>query len=150
MPAATARGRGCALPLASSRLGCTCVRAATIGWVTGAASATVGETMQAPSTSAPRPVMHVVTDPAILYFGTPVVLISTLNEDGSANLAPMSSCWWLRQTAMLGLDPTSQTTINLLRTGQCVLNLPSAGQAAHVNCLALTTGTPAVPPHKQA
>jgi flavin reductase (DIM6/NTAB) family NADH-FMN oxidoreductase RutF len=26
-----------------------------------------------------------------LYFGTPVVLLSTENENGSANLAPMSS-----------------------------------------------------------
>ena len=27
--------------------------------------------------------MHKVIEPKILYFGTPVVLISTLNEDGS-------------------------------------------------------------------
>jgi hypothetical protein len=29
--------------------------------------------------------------PSILYFGTPVVLISMLNENGSVNLASMSS-----------------------------------------------------------
>lgn len=34
-------------------------------------------------------------DPAILYFGTPVVLIGSTNEDGSYNLAPMSSAWWV-------------------------------------------------------
>ncbi|MFT6581788.1 MAG: flavin reductase (DIM6/NTAB) family NADH-FMN oxidoreductase RutF [Alphaproteobacteria bacterium] len=28
-------------------------------------------------------------DPAILYWGTPVVLVSTVNEDGAPNLAPM-------------------------------------------------------------
>ena len=39
--------------------------------------------------------MHQSIEPAILYFGTPVVLVSTLNEDGSANLAPMSSAFWL-------------------------------------------------------
>jgi flavin reductase (DIM6/NTAB) family NADH-FMN oxidoreductase RutF len=33
--------------------------------------------------------MHITTDPPILYFGTPVVLISTENEDATANLAPM-------------------------------------------------------------
>lgn len=33
-------------------------------------------------------------EPAILYFGTPVVLIGSTNEDGSFNLAPMSSAWW--------------------------------------------------------
>ena len=39
--------------------------------------------------------MHVTSEPGILYFGTPVVLISTTNEDGSYNLAPMSSAFWL-------------------------------------------------------
>src|SRR6202042_1082484 len=38
---------------------------------------------------------HIVSEPSILYFGTPVVLISSANEDGSANLAPMSSAFWL-------------------------------------------------------
>ncbi len=42
--------------------------------------------------------MHRVIDPSILYFGTPVVLVSSLNEDGSPNVAPMSSAWWLGWT----------------------------------------------------
>jgi flavin reductase (DIM6/NTAB) family NADH-FMN oxidoreductase RutF len=36
-----------------------------------------------------------IIEPAILYFGTPVVLIGSSNEDGSSNLAPMSSAWWV-------------------------------------------------------
>jgi flavin reductase (DIM6/NTAB) family NADH-FMN oxidoreductase RutF len=87
-------------------------------------------------------------DPAILYFGTPVVLISTLNEDGSPNLAPMSSAWWLGQRCMLGLGARSKTPQNLIRTGECVLNLPSADLVEMVNRLALTTGSDPVPPHK--
>ncbi|MEA2222773.1 MAG: hypothetical protein QOH83_1149 [Solirubrobacteraceae bacterium] len=51
--------------------------------------------------------MHTITDPPILYFGTPVVLISTENEDGSPNLAPMSSAWWLGRRCMLGLAVAS-------------------------------------------
>ncbi|HEX7928864.1 MAG TPA: flavin reductase family protein [bacterium] len=94
--------------------------------------------------------MHRAIDPAILYFGTPVVVISTVNPDGSANLAPMSSAWWLRNNCLLGLDPTSRTAQNLLRTGECVLNLPNGDQAELVDRLALTTGTPVVPPHKVA
>ena len=39
--------------------------------------------------------MHVTSEPGILYFGTPVVLISSVNEDGTYNLAPMSSAFWL-------------------------------------------------------
>lgn len=67
---------------------------------------------------------HRVTEPNILYFGTPVVLISTLNADGTANLAPMSSAFWLGWRGVLGLANSSQTAQNLLRTRECVLNLP--------------------------
>ena len=42
-------------------------------------------------------------EPKILYFGTPVALVSSLNEDGSTNLAPISSFWALGWTLMLGL-----------------------------------------------
>ena len=94
--------------------------------------------------------MHSVIDPAILYFGTPVVLISSLNADGSANLAPMSSAWWLGRTCMLGLGARSHTPANILRTGECVLNLPSVHQVAAVNRLARTTGSDPVPSYKVA
>jgi flavin reductase (DIM6/NTAB) family NADH-FMN oxidoreductase RutF len=93
--------------------------------------------------------MNVVTDSAILYFGTPVVLISTLNPDGTPNLAPMSSAWWLGRRCILGLAAASQTTQNLRRTGECVLNLPSSDMAAHVDRIARTTGSCPVPEGKQ-
>jgi flavin reductase (DIM6/NTAB) family NADH-FMN oxidoreductase RutF len=94
--------------------------------------------------------MHVACEPAILYFGTPVVLISTLNEDGSSNLAPMSSAFWLGWRCMLGLGSASKTAQNLRRTKQCVLNLPSVNEVAAVNRLALTTGADPVPKAKAA
>jgi len=91
---------------------------------------------------------HTRIEPGILYFGTPVVLISTLNEDGSPNLAPMSSAFWLGWRAMLGLNSRSKTTQNMLRTGECVLNLPSDSLAPAVDRLALTTGSDPVPQRK--
>lgn len=78
--------------------------------------------------------------PPIFYWGTPVVLITTENEDGTSNIAPMSSAWWLGNRCMLGLGAISQTTINLIRTKQCVLNLASDNMAGAVNALARTTG----------
>ena len=84
---------------------------------------------------------HVISEPSILYFGTPVVLISSENEDGSANLAPMSSMFWLGWRCMLGLDASSKTTENMIRTGECVLNLPSVENVAAVNRLARLTGS---------
>jgi flavin reductase (DIM6/NTAB) family NADH-FMN oxidoreductase RutF len=94
--------------------------------------------------------MHSTIDPAILYFGTPVVLVSSTNPDGSANLAPMSSAWWLGKSCMLGFGARSHTPANIQRTGECVLNLPSVAQVAAVNRLAKTTGSNPVPPHKVA
>ncbi|HEY0671831.1 MAG TPA: flavin reductase family protein [Longimicrobiales bacterium] len=93
---------------------------------------------------------HSVIDPAILYFGTPVVLVSSTNADGTPNLAPMSSAWWLGRSCMLGFGARSHTPANILRTGECVLNLPSVDQVAAVNRLARTTGSDPVPPHKVA
>lgn len=92
--------------------------------------------------------MYQTSEPAILYFGTPVVLISTLNEDGSPNLAPMSSAWWLGWQCMLGFGASSKTPQNMRRTGECVLNLPSVDLVAAVDRLALTTGTNPVPETK--
>jgi flavin reductase (DIM6/NTAB) family NADH-FMN oxidoreductase RutF len=92
---------------------------------------------------------HVVTDPAILYFGTPVVLLSTVNPDGSPNLAPISSVYWLGRQAMLGINRNSQTWANLARTGEVVVALPSPDQVDAVNRLALTTGRDPVSERQQ-
>ena len=93
---------------------------------------------------------HIVSEPSILYFGTPVVLISTQNEDGSANLAPMSSAFQLGWRGILGLSAVSKTTENMIRTGQCVLNLASVDNVAAVNRLACLTGSNPVPAAKVA
>jgi flavin reductase (DIM6/NTAB) family NADH-FMN oxidoreductase RutF len=94
--------------------------------------------------------VHRAIDPAILYFGTPVVLVSSTNEDGSPNIAPMSSAWWLGRSCMLGFGARSQTPANIQRTGECVLNLPSVAEVASVNRLARTTGSNPVPVWKAA
>jgi flavin reductase (DIM6/NTAB) family NADH-FMN oxidoreductase RutF len=94
--------------------------------------------------------MHKIVDLKVLYFGTPVVLIGSRNPDGTANLAPMSSAWWLDRSCMLGLGDAAQTTANLRRTGECVLNLVPSSLADAVDRLALTTGASPVPPRKAA
>ena len=93
--------------------------------------------------------MHHVVPLKVHYYGTPVVLISSTNPDGTTNLAPMSSAWWLNGEAMLGLASASRTTRNIARTGECVLNLPSAALVDHVDRLALLTGEPEISPRKQ-
>jgi len=93
--------------------------------------------------------MHHVSKPEILYFGTPVVLISTCNEDGTANLAPISSVFWLGWRCVVGISGFSKTTENMIRTRECVLNLPSVKEVSQVNLLARTTGSNPVPPGKK-
>jgi flavin reductase (DIM6/NTAB) family NADH-FMN oxidoreductase RutF len=51
---------------------------------------------------------------------------------------------------MLGLGNSAQTTANLLRERQCVLNLTPSSMAGVVDRLALTTAAPVVPSRKAA
>src|ERR1700709_49557 len=92
--------------------------------------------------------MHVVSEPNILYLGTPVVLISTTNEDGSFNLAPMSSAFWLGWRCVLGLAAAAETAPNKARDGGGGRELPAAALAGMVDRLALTTGSDPVPEGK--
>jgi flavin reductase (DIM6/NTAB) family NADH-FMN oxidoreductase RutF len=93
--------------------------------------------------------MHKRSEPEILYFGTPVVLISSCNEDGSFNIAPISSIFWLGWRCVIGISAFSKTTENIRREGSCVLNLPSVNEVSFVNRLALTTGSNPVPNGKK-
>ena len=99
----------------------------------------------------PRPttsVSHRTIDPSILYLGTPVVLISTRNADGTANLAPISSAWWLGKTGVIGMGTRSHTVANLRRERECVLSIPSVDLVTEVDRLALTTGSDPIPRYK--
>src|SRR6202046_3267924 len=91
---------------------------------------------------------HKTVEPAILYLGTPVILNSTLNPDGSYNLAPISSVFWLGWRAMLGFEAVSQTAQNIIRTGECVRNLPPRDQVECINGLSRTAGSNPVPAAK--
>ena len=87
--------------------------------------------------------------PKMHYYGTPVVLISSLNPDGSTNLAPMSSVWWVGTTAMLGMSMNSRTVANLADRPEVVLNLVDGAMVEAVDRLALLTGRVDVPEYKR-
>jgi flavin reductase (DIM6/NTAB) family NADH-FMN oxidoreductase RutF len=93
----------------------------------------------------------VQTSPEILYFGTPVAVLSSLNPDGTTNLAALSSFWALGDRIVLGLTVFGQSAANLSRHGHCVLNLPSPRQWREVERLGHTTGrTPLTDYHRAA
>lgn len=91
-----------------------------------------------------------VIDPPILYYGTPVALIATLNEDGTSNLAPMSSNWALQKTIVLGLGLSSKTVANLRKRPELTINFPDAALWEHVERLAPLTGATPIPEAKLA
>jgi flavin reductase (DIM6/NTAB) family NADH-FMN oxidoreductase RutF len=89
--------------------------------------------------------------PEILYFGTPVAVLSSLNPDGTTNLAALSSFWALGDRIVLGLKLFGQSALNLRRYGECVLNLPSPRQWREVERLGHTTArTPLTDYHRAA
>lgn len=92
--------------------------------------------------------MHQVTPLKVHYYGTPVALLGTRNEDGTPNIAPMSSSWFLGDTGMLGMGDTSQTAANLRREREVVVNLAASELAPAIDRLALTTGNPVVTEHR--
>lgn len=88
---------------------------------------------------------HIEIKPSVLYVGTPVVLITSLNPDGTTNISPMSSVWALYDRVVLGLTSTSKGRENLLRERQLVLNFPSPELWPKVEAIAPTTGRDPVP-----
>lgn len=102
-----------------------------------------------PSVIAPPVRGHVTITPSILYFGTPVMLLSTENKDGTFNLAPMSSAWALGEVIVLGLGAEGQTARNLRGGGDLVINVPAPGQWEAVERLAPLTGRSPVPERKR-
>jgi flavin reductase (DIM6/NTAB) family NADH-FMN oxidoreductase RutF len=92
---------------------------------------------------------HQTISPSVLYFGTPVVLLTSVNRDGTTNITPMSSAWALADRVILGLSSTSQGRENILREQQLTLNFPSPDLWSRVELISRLTGRNPVPLHKQ-
>lgn len=77
------------------------------------------------------------------FFPMPVVLVSTISENGQTNLGPYSLCFPYRiagegRWAMkLNARPDSNTAINLMRTGVCSLNFITDDKKYMENCVML-------------
>lgn len=88
--------------------------------------------------------------PKVLYYGTPVVILSTLNPDGSTNIAPISSSWALGDRLVIGVGLGGRSAENLMARPECVLNVPGQDLLRAVEALAPLTGANPVPEYKQA
>lgn len=72
-------------------------------------------------------------------------LISTVDEGGSFTLSSVLPVLIFGLRATVDLEVSSKTTRNMIRTGECVLNLPSNECVAAVNRLAQLAGTASDP-----
>lgn len=93
---------------------------------------------------------HTQIKPKVLYFGTPIALITTTNPDGTTNISPMSSAWALGDRVILGMSSTSRGGENAKRERELVINLATPAIWENVEAIARTTGAASVAPHKQA
>ncbi|NRD76754.1 flavin reductase family protein [Bacillus sp. BRMEA1] len=91
-----------------------------------------------------------VIRPKILYYGTPVILLNTLNEDETTNISPISSSWALGPFIFLGLSTLGKAYENIVRHRECVMNLPDSQLWEHVERLAPYTGKYPVPDMKKS
>jgi flavin reductase (DIM6/NTAB) family NADH-FMN oxidoreductase RutF len=90
-----------------------------------------------------------IITPKILYYGTPVVLLNTLNPDGTTNISPISSSWALGDYIIIGIGIGGKALENLQSHPECVLNIPCPAQWENVEKLAPFTGKFPVPEYKK-
>lgn len=88
--------------------------------------------------------------PSILYYGTPVILLNTLNQDGTTNISPISSSWALGNIIILGSSTLGKAYENLNNHPECVINVPNPDLWKNVEKLAPLTGKDPVPSEKKA
>ncbi|MEK5332862.1 flavin reductase family protein [Lysinibacillus sp. FSL W8-0992] len=97
-----------------------------------------------------KPIQHTKNiNPKILYYGFPVILLSTLNEDGTVNISPLSSSWSLGDYIVLGVGIGGKAIENLERHPECVINIPDPSLWENVEQLAPFTGKNPVPEYKK-
>ncbi len=92
---------------------------------------------------------HRVITPSVLYFGTPVAVVSTVNPDGSTNIAPISSYWALDDLVVIGLGASGQTARNLRERPDLVVNLFEDAAWEQIDALGRLTGAHPVPSDKR-
>lgn len=92
---------------------------------------------------------HRVIEPSVLYFGTPVGVVSSLNASGVTNLAPISSYWALDNLLVIGLGSDGHTVANLRRHPELVLNLADEKSWQTIERLGHMTGVDPVPASKR-
>ena len=88
--------------------------------------------------------------PNMFYYGCPVVLLSTIDEKGKADVTPISCTFTLGTNAVIALVKLNQAYENVMAVPEVVLNLPNASMWEQVEKIAPYTAKDPVPAQKAA
>ena len=88
--------------------------------------------------------------PHMFYYGFPVVLLSTIDEKGKADVTPISCTFTLGTNAVIALVKLNQAYENVMAVPEVVLNLPNASMWEQVEKIAPYTAKDPVPAQKAA
>ena len=86
--------------------------------------------------------------PTMFYYGFPVVLLTTTDKDGNADVTPISSTFTLGANAVIALVKLNKAYHNVMEVPEVVFNLPTATMWEKVEAIAPYTAQNPVPPQK--
>lgn len=86
--------------------------------------------------------------PTMFYYGFPVVLLTTTDKDGNADVTPISSTFTLVANAVIALVKLNKAYHNVMEVPEVVFNLPTAAMWEKVEAIAPYTAQNPVPPQK--
>ena len=86
--------------------------------------------------------------PTMFYYGFPVVLLTTTDKEGNADVTPISSTFTLGANAVIALVKLNKAYHNVMEVPEVVFNLPTAAMWEKVEAIAPYTAQNPVPPQK--
>ena len=86
--------------------------------------------------------------PTMFYYGFPVVLLTTTDKDGNADVTPISSTFTLGANVVIALVKLNKAYHNVMEVPEVVFNLPTAAMWEKVEAIAPYTAQNPVPPQK--
>lgn len=90
-----------------------------------------------------------IINPKMLYYGFPVILLTTLNGDKTTNITPISSSWVLGNDVIIGISIESRAYENLIINKGLVLNIADSSLWSHVETISRYTGKEDMPIYKK-
>ena len=88
--------------------------------------------------------------PNMFYYGFPVVLLSTVDANGKADVTPITCTFTLGTNAVIALVKLNQAYDNIMAVPEAVFNLPNASMWEKVEAIAPYTAKDPVPAQKAA